>query len=127
MLHANMVPLLPQVFSGTIEHQAAKMSEMGGQNVDTTVVQGGINIAGIEEVRSALYSHCDEAGLTPTRMRRATWNTIRRSTSATRVRPTGTRVPSHQRTSSATARRSRRQRRYRTRTGALRPRPRPRS
>ena len=52
-----MVPLLPQVFSGTTVHETAKMGEMGEQKIDTTIVQGGIKIVGIEEVRSALYLH----------------------------------------------------------------------
>jgi hypothetical protein len=56
MLHANMMPLLPQVFSGKIGMSTQKMSEFAGQKVDTTVVQGGIKIAGIEQVRPLLRS-----------------------------------------------------------------------
>lgn len=51
MLHANMIPLLSQVFEGKLGNAKFKMSEMGGKKMDTTVIQGGIKIAGIAEVR----------------------------------------------------------------------------
>jgi calcium permeable stress-gated cation channel len=50
MLHAKMMPLLPQVFSGKIATAQTKMSEMGGQRVETSVVAGGVKIASVEQV-----------------------------------------------------------------------------
>ncbi|EIN06583.1 DUF221-domain-containing protein [Punctularia strigosozonata HHB-11173 SS5] len=49
MVHANMVPLLAQVFNGKIGTQQTKMDEMGGQRMQAAVVGGGVKIAGIQE------------------------------------------------------------------------------
>ena len=46
MVHANMVHLLPQVYSGKIESDKTRLGEYGGQKVEAQVVQG-IKIAAI--------------------------------------------------------------------------------
>jgi len=48
MVHANMVHLLPQVYSGKIESDKTRLGEYGGQKVDTQLVQG-IKIAAIDQ------------------------------------------------------------------------------
>jgi hypothetical protein len=50
MLHAKMMPLLGQVYSGKIGSGKAKLEEYNGQKMDTHVVEGGIKIAAIEQV-----------------------------------------------------------------------------
>jgi calcium permeable stress-gated cation channel len=50
MLHANMMPLLPQVFAGKISTAQAKMNEMGGQKLEASVVAGGVMIASVDQV-----------------------------------------------------------------------------
>lgn len=92
MVHANMVPLLAQVFSGKIGSSTTKMSEMGGQKMDTAVVQGGIKIAGIEEVRLVPCSRDRVMDINQSARSRATWATTRRSTNATEAKQTGTRA-----------------------------------
>ncbi|KAH8828425.1 DUF221-domain-containing protein [Flagelloscypha sp. PMI_526] len=49
MLHAKMMPLLGQVYSGKIGSGKAKLEEYNGQKMDTHVVEGGIKIAAIEQ------------------------------------------------------------------------------
>jgi hypothetical protein len=49
MLHAKMMPLLTQVYSGKIGRQQAKLNEYGGQQMETQVVPGGIKIAAINQ------------------------------------------------------------------------------
>ncbi len=51
MLHAKMMPLLSQVYSGKLGHDQAKLNEYGGQKMEAQVIPGGIRIAGIEQVR----------------------------------------------------------------------------
>jgi hypothetical protein len=48
MLHAKMMPLLGQVYSGNIGRDQAKLNEYGGQEAEAKVV-AGIKIAGIEQ------------------------------------------------------------------------------
>lgn len=49
MLHANMMPLLGQVYKGKIGRDQAKLDEYGGQKMDAQVVEGGIRIAAIDQ------------------------------------------------------------------------------
>ena len=48
MVHANMGHLLPQVYSGKIESDKARLGEYGGQKVEAQIVQG-IKIAAIDQ------------------------------------------------------------------------------
>lgn len=50
MLHAKMMPLLSQVYSGKIGRQQTKLDEYGGQKMDAQVIEGGIKIAAIDQV-----------------------------------------------------------------------------
>lgn len=50
MLHANMMPLLSQVYGGTIGKEQTKLDEYGGQKMDAQIVGGGIRIAAINQV-----------------------------------------------------------------------------
>ncbi|KAH9952686.1 DUF221-domain-containing protein [Russula dissimulans] len=47
MLHANMMHLLAQVYSGRLDSGLTKLREYGGQQMDARVLPGGIRIAGI--------------------------------------------------------------------------------
>lgn len=49
MLHANMMPLLAQVYSGRLDSEQAKMGEYGGQQLDARILPGGIKIAGVDQ------------------------------------------------------------------------------
>ncbi|KAJ3800110.1 hypothetical protein GGU11DRAFT_774654 [Lentinula aff. detonsa] len=49
MLHANMMPLLSQVYRGRIGKDQAKLDEYGGQKMEAQVIEGGIKIAAIEQ------------------------------------------------------------------------------
>jgi hypothetical protein len=49
MLHANMMPLLAQVYSGRLDREQAKLGEYGGQQMDARVLPGGVRIAGIDQ------------------------------------------------------------------------------
>ncbi|KAI9455648.1 hypothetical protein F5148DRAFT_984707 [Russula earlei] len=49
MLHANMMPLLAQVYSGRLSTEQTKLREYGGQQMDASILPGGIRIAGIDE------------------------------------------------------------------------------
>ncbi|KAI0251134.1 DUF221-domain-containing protein [Lactifluus subvellereus] len=49
MLHANMVPLLAQVYSGRLDSTQMKLGEYGGQQMAARVLPGGIRIAGIDQ------------------------------------------------------------------------------
>lgn len=49
MLHAKMVPLLSQVYSGKIGRDEAKLDEYGGMKMEAQVVEG-IKIAAIDQV-----------------------------------------------------------------------------
>jgi hypothetical protein len=49
MLHANMMPLLAQVYSGRLDHEQTKLGEYGEQQADARVLPGGIRIAGIDQ------------------------------------------------------------------------------
>ena len=51
MLHKNMMPLLGQVYGGKMASQDVKMDEYGGKKMEAQVVQGGIRIAAIDQVR----------------------------------------------------------------------------
>ena len=57
MVHANMTSLLSQVYHGKLKTESAKVQDMGGQKMDTTIVAGGIKIAGVQEVRRAVLSY----------------------------------------------------------------------
>jgi len=48
MLHAKMMGLLSQVYSGKIARDHAKLDEYGGQKLEAQVVQG-IKIAAIDQ------------------------------------------------------------------------------
>lgn len=47
MLHANMMPLLSQVYSGKIKDDKARLDEYGGQRMAAQIMPGGIKIAAI--------------------------------------------------------------------------------
>jgi calcium permeable stress-gated cation channel len=49
MLHANMMPLLAQVYSGRLDTEQTKLGEYGEQQADARVLPGGIRIAGIDQ------------------------------------------------------------------------------
>ncbi|KAJ3570291.1 hypothetical protein NP233_g4499 [Leucocoprinus birnbaumii] len=49
MLHAKMMPLLSQVYSGKISNNKTKLDEYGGQKMDAQIVPGGITIAAISQ------------------------------------------------------------------------------
>ncbi|KXN87495.1 hypothetical protein AN958_08800 [Leucoagaricus sp. SymC.cos] len=49
MLHADMMPLLSQVYTGKISNDKAKLGEYGGQKMDAQIVPGGIKIAAISQ------------------------------------------------------------------------------
>ncbi|KDQ55248.1 hypothetical protein JAAARDRAFT_134456 [Jaapia argillacea MUCL 33604] len=49
MLHAKMMPLLREVYSGKISNDKAVLGEYGGQKMETQIMPGGIRIAGIDQ------------------------------------------------------------------------------
>jgi hypothetical protein len=49
MLHAKMMPLLPEVYHGRLESEETKVEEYGGQKMEASVIPGGIRIAGIQQ------------------------------------------------------------------------------
>lgn len=49
MLHANMMPLLAQIYNGRLGTEQTKLGEYGGQQMDARVLPGGIRIAGIDQ------------------------------------------------------------------------------
>ncbi|KAF8526059.1 DUF221-domain-containing protein [Hysterangium stoloniferum] len=49
MLHARMMPLLPQVYRGRLETKETKMNEYGGQKMAAQVTPEGIKIASVEQ------------------------------------------------------------------------------
>jgi len=49
MLHANMTPLLAQVYSGRLGSEQTKLGEYGGQHMAASVLPGGIRIAAIDQ------------------------------------------------------------------------------
>lgn len=49
MLHANMMPLLAQVYSGRLDSEQTKLKEYGGQQMDARILPGGIRIAGVDQ------------------------------------------------------------------------------
>jgi hypothetical protein len=49
MLHANMMPLLAQVYRGRLDSAQTKVGEYGGQQMDARVLPGGIRVAGVEQ------------------------------------------------------------------------------
>ncbi|KZV92781.1 DUF221-domain-containing protein [Exidia glandulosa HHB12029] len=49
MVHAKMVHLLPQVYSGNIGQSSANLDEYDGKHMEAQVLPGGIKIAGIEQ------------------------------------------------------------------------------
>lgn len=51
MLHAKMMPLLSQVYHGKLGRDEAKLNEYGGQKLEAQIVEGGIKIAAISQVR----------------------------------------------------------------------------
>lgn len=55
MLHAKMMPLLSQVYRGKIGRDQAKLDEYGGQKMEAHLVEGGIKIAAIDQVRTLCY------------------------------------------------------------------------
>lgn len=54
MLHAKMMPLLPQVYHGRLGHEKKALAEYAGQSMETQIAPGGIRIAGIAEVSDYL-------------------------------------------------------------------------
>lgn len=50
MLHAKMMPLLPEVYHGRIANQSATLEEFGGQKMEASVLPGGIKIAAVHQV-----------------------------------------------------------------------------
>jgi len=55
MLHANMMPLLSQVYNGKIASSKTKLDEYGGQKMDAHIVEG-IKIAAIGAVSACCAS-----------------------------------------------------------------------
>lgn len=49
MLHAKMMPLLSQIYTGKIKNDKARLDEYGGQNMQAQIVPGGIKIAAINQ------------------------------------------------------------------------------
>ncbi|KAI0062426.1 DUF221-domain-containing protein [Artomyces pyxidatus] len=49
MLHANMMPLLAEVYHGKIDREQTKVEEYGGQRMDAQVIPGGIKIAAVDQ------------------------------------------------------------------------------
>ncbi|KAH7883216.1 hypothetical protein F5I97DRAFT_1980176 [Phlebopus sp. FC_14] len=49
MLHANMMPLLADVYKGRIGTDKTKLDEYGGQKMDSHIIEGGLRIAAIEQ------------------------------------------------------------------------------
>ncbi|KAI0037827.1 DUF221-domain-containing protein, partial [Auriscalpium vulgare] len=49
LLHANMMPLLAQVYQGKIENQRTKLEEYGGATKDAQVLPGGLRIAAVDQ------------------------------------------------------------------------------
>jgi calcium permeable stress-gated cation channel len=49
LLHANMMPLLAQIYRGRLGSEQTKLGEYGGQRMDASVLPGGIRIAGIDQ------------------------------------------------------------------------------
>lgn len=49
MLHAKMMPLLSQVYGGSLGKEQTKLDEYGGQKMEAHVVNGGVKIAAIEQ------------------------------------------------------------------------------
>ncbi|TFY53935.1 hypothetical protein EVG20_g9911, partial [Dentipellis fragilis] len=49
MLHASMMPLLSEVYSGKLGRETTKMEEYGGQRMDAQVLPGGLRIAAVDQ------------------------------------------------------------------------------
>ncbi|OCB91034.1 DUF221-domain-containing protein [Sanghuangporus baumii] len=49
MLHAKMMPLLPEVYHGRIGNESVALDDFGGQKVETSVLPGGIKIAAVHQ------------------------------------------------------------------------------
>ncbi|KAI0035460.1 DUF221-domain-containing protein [Vararia minispora EC-137] len=49
MLHANMMPLLADIYHGKLAHEQTKVQEYGGQQLDARVIPGGLRIAAVEQ------------------------------------------------------------------------------
>jgi calcium permeable stress-gated cation channel len=56
MLHKSMIPLLSEVYHGTIYSDLAKLDEYGGQKTEAQVVLGGLKIAAIDQVCSSVFN-----------------------------------------------------------------------
>ncbi|KAL5504690.1 hypothetical protein ACEPAH_7353 [Sanghuangporus vaninii] len=49
MLHAKMMPLLPEVYHGRIGNESVALDDFGGQKMETSVLPGGIKIAAVHQ------------------------------------------------------------------------------
>lgn len=49
MLHAKMMPLLPEVYHGRLKSEETTVDEYGGQKMEASVIPGGIKIAGVQQ------------------------------------------------------------------------------
>lgn len=56
MLHAKMMPLLPEVYRGRIANQSVELDEFGGAKAEGAEVPGGIKIAAVHQVRFSVFS-----------------------------------------------------------------------
>ncbi|KAF8520851.1 DUF221-domain-containing protein [Gautieria morchelliformis] len=49
MLHARMMPLLPQVYHGRLATQETKLNEYGGEKIEAQVTPSGVKIASVDQ------------------------------------------------------------------------------
>ncbi|KAL5521409.1 hypothetical protein ACEPAG_9335 [Sanghuangporus baumii] len=49
MLHAKMMPLLPEVYHGRIGNESVALDDFGGQKMEASVLPGGIKIAAVHQ------------------------------------------------------------------------------
>ena len=50
MLHARMMPLLPEVYRGRLATQETKVNEYGGEKMDAQITPNGVKIASVNQV-----------------------------------------------------------------------------
>lgn len=58
MLHASMMPLLPQVYSGRIDNESMRVQDLGGTKTEASILPDGIKIAAVSKVD--FHGHCKE-------------------------------------------------------------------
>jgi cytochrome b len=55
MVHAKMLHLLPQVYTGKLSNQKTALDEYGGQKLNAAVTSDGVRIAAVEQVPTFFF------------------------------------------------------------------------